>query len=136
MQRRKAKKVKEEEVPSKWKAELQLATDKTDSRKEEVKTRLQNETTGFVPSLQRPESDGLGETMDQNTPLSASDIKIMTMEKRLAELEGRVTAESRWARSMGAFLYDANQKTLETMEDVLGGFGAVKGMVEKAMGKQ
>lgn len=69
-------------------------------------------------------------------PLSASDIKIMTLEKRLAELEGRVTAESRWARSMGAFLYGANHKTLETMEDVMGVFGAVKGMVEKVMGKQ
>lgn len=55
-----AKKVKEEDVEPKWKAELQLATDKMDSRSEEVKTRLQHETTGFVPSLQPPERDGPG----------------------------------------------------------------------------
>lgn len=49
-------------------------------------------------------------------------------EARLREMEARVTAlettqrdESRWAKSMGRFLYDANEKVLESLRDILAG---------------
>lgn len=122
-------------VPSPaWQADLQSFSDKLKNQQAAIAGRIKRETTGSVPSVMQPgETDETLRCEASREIMSASDARLLSLEHRMAELESSAVADRRWARSMGTFLYEANEKTLGMMKDMLGVLATVKKMCACAL---
>ncbi|KAI9158028.1 Cytochrome c oxidase-assembly factor cox-23 [Paramyrothecium foliicola] len=84
-----------------------------------LEQRLQAETSGSIATnLGGPWA--MNSTVLPEREHGCHESRIRHMEKRLELMERRMEEESTWARSMGAFLYDANARTLESFKTLYG----------------
>lgn len=112
----------------KLKSDLQKVSGQMERRREEIDSRMGHETTGYVPSINSHGLAGDTGVAAGGSPMTAQaqsiyDKKIKQLEDRVQELERLHSEESKWARSMCRFLYDANEKSLASLRDV---FSAVE----------
>lgn len=115
-------------------AALRAVASQTQRRQTELHARVETETAGYVPLTNRSDgSDGPAlEVAGGGLAASERDMyeaRLREMEARVAALEGAHQQESSWARAMGRFLYDANDKSLKTMQDV---FAAIETLQKTA----
>lgn len=100
----------------------------------EITAKMERETTGYVPTANQaiePREQGSYESAGWNK----AESRISELEDRLSSLEKRLIQDSDWARSIGTFLYDANEKTLMTFRELFGAVTALKDVMEAALGE-
>ena len=101
------------------KSQLGLISLSLRNQEREVEARFEHETTGYVPTASQPApSRRVPGNECENWNKVEYELRIGELEDKLASLEKRFTQESDWARSIGMFLYDANEKTLGTLREL------------------
>lgn len=126
-------------------AQLLQSSELLQRRRDEINARSRMETTGFFPDARA------GGTRDVSADASFSDAgssfmpreerdmyesKIRKLEERLASLEQSHKEESYWARAMGRFLYDANERSLASFTDVFDALEKTSSMLLQASPKR
>lgn len=122
------------QVQQDLRAQLRRVSDQMDMRRREIDARVSMETTGYVPDVTTnylPDMNGLvqqsasagGHHQQQQQGMTAQEREmyvaiLQALENRVVDLEKRLDEESKWARAMGRFLYDANEKSLASLRDV------------------
>ncbi|OAQ99374.1 hypothetical protein LLEC1_06078 [Akanthomyces lecanii] len=109
------------------KTQLRQVSDQLGRRKEEMRSRMETETTGFVPHTSstvrnQPSPSGAAFPLAQQER-SMYESQLRDLGGRVAVLEKKMEEESHWSRSMGRFLYEANEKSLASLRDL---FAAVE----------
>ncbi|KAJ6784367.1 hypothetical protein PWT90_06691 [Aphanocladium album] len=110
-------------------SQLQGVSDQIGRRREEVNSRMQTEAAGsFSPATSAQPTAPVG-TLNRETYVIGHDdhqvcrMEMRKLEQKIAALENAQREGSNWARSMGRFLSDANEKSLRSFQDV---FAAVE----------
>ncbi|KAJ4153872.1 hypothetical protein LMH87_010340 [Akanthomyces muscarius] len=111
-------------------AQLRRVASQTKRRRDELHTRVEAETTGYVPLPSHPDGNG-SPILEVGGGLLASEremyeSRLHEMEERMEVLERALQHESSWARAMGQFLYDANGKSVRSLQDVFSAIDALQ----------
>jgi hypothetical protein len=109
------------------KSQLGLISFSLKNQEREVEARFEHETTGYIPAASQLTPTRRFQGLErENWNKAEYESRIGELEDKLASLEKRFTQESDWARSIGTFLYDANEKTLGTFRELFRALATLK----------